>query len=150
MVMRAAERVMDSSLRSDVASLCSKRHDRWMMDWRYGVWDHKGQGDCGLLVFALLDHGPGDDVMHGDKTMCVRSEVLVDREADFFGKIESEMLSTSMIAGFPRALSRRIRSLHRDGVLSSSSKLWWRVWTTTLAEINYCTVSLMFSCHPEL
>jgi hypothetical protein len=70
-----------------------------------------------LLVFVLLNYLPGDGAMHGDMTMCVRSEVLVDREADLFGKIESEKLSTSMIAGFPRALSRRIRSLHRDSVL---------------------------------
>jgi hypothetical protein len=115
--MRAVERVMDGSLTSDMASLCIKRHGRWMMDRRYGVWDHKGHGDCGLLVFALLHYVPGDGAMHGDMTMCVRSEVLVDREADFFGEIESEMLSTSIIAGFPQALSRRARSLHRDSVL---------------------------------
>jgi hypothetical protein len=70
-----------------MASLCIRRHDRWMMDRRYGVWDHKGHGDCGLLVFALLSYLPGDGAMHGDTTMCVRSEVLVDRKADCFRRV---------------------------------------------------------------
>jgi hypothetical protein len=122
MVLRAAEWVTYSS--TGHVQLFEERHGfivyqaARQLDWEYGVWNHKGHGDCELLVFALLNHVPDDGAMHGDMAMCVRSEVLVDREADFFGKIESEKLSTtSMIAGFLRALSRRFRSLHRDSVL---------------------------------
>jgi hypothetical protein len=120
MVICAAEQVTYSS--TGHVQLFEERHGfivyqaARQLDWEYGVWNHKGHGDCELLVFALLNHVPDDGAMHGDMAMCVRSEVLADPEADFSGKIESEKLSTSMIAGFPRALSRRIRSLHRDSV----------------------------------